>query len=693
MVRRSLIGLLMPVLLGVVIPLDSARGLERSPVPAGGPGYPRITNFTADEYQGHVQSWGFAMDRHGVVYVANSQAVMRYTGAGWQHVNVPGQTVLSLSHDDGDDRIYIGGVGEIGYVSVAAPSDPSSVRPWPYQSLTPLIPDTVEFTSVWHSQITDEGAFFISSEYFFHYDGEKIHAIPAQARFTKLVVIDGDVYVREAPFGMKKYTGGELVFCDEGTIFGYTTLRSVIELGDGATLYVTYFDLLIYDGQEYRPFDNDAAEYLRANFIDEAILLNDGTIAIATRNGGVVWLDRDGSILQIFTEESGLVSNTVYGLLQDRKGSLWVATINGLSRIDLQLPFRHFDTRHDFSDTANRITSRNDTIFVSASSGVYMRDSKGNTRFFDGKAFCHQFLHHNNDLFVVCGGTLHRFIGNGFRQVSENVYTTAVTSLDRETVLMIHEIGITAARLTGSELEPVYHTADFNTRPNSVKQCSSGYLWIGTDSRGLFRLELDSLDGEITGHSFTRYMYGGWPGSDMPRVYVSVLDGEPLFLTRYHGILRHEPETDSLIQEERFGPGFLVTDRQYLYASQDPSGNVWFNSGGGFQAAIKQPDGTYEIQTTLLNWLDISQINHLYADPEGYVWIVDARQLVRYNPMKHFDPEIGFRTEILEVLVRGDSLAARGANSTPQVLPYVDNDLRFTYAAAAYLDPARTRYR
>jgi len=690
---RSLIGLFIPVLFGALIPFQNVHGLERNPVPAGGPGYPRITNFTADDYQGHVQSWGLAVDSRGIIYVANSLALMRYTGAEWQHVNVPGRSVLSIAYDDVDDRIYIGGVGEIGYVSVAAPSDPSSARPWPYQSLTPLIADTVEFSSVWHSMITDDGAFFISSEYFLHYDGEQVHAIPAQARFTKLGVIDGDVFVREAPFGLRKYINGELVVWDEVPIFGYTTLRSVIELGDGATLFVTYFELLLFDGERYMPFDNEAAEYLRANFIDEAILLNDGTIAIATRNGGIVWLDRDGSLLQIFTEESGLISNTVYGLLQDKKGSLWAATINGLSRIDVQLPFRHFDSRHGFTDTANRITSRNDTVFVSASSGVYMRDSKGNASFFDGKAFCHQFLHHHNDLYVVCGGTLHRFIGNGFRQVSDTVYATAVTSLDRETVLMVHEIGITVASLSGSELEPVYHTADFNTRPNSVKQCSSGYLWIGTDSRGLFRLELDSQDGKITGHRFTRYMHEGWPGSDMPRVYVSVFDGEPLFLTRYYGVLYHDPETDSLIQTDRFGPDFMVTDRQYLYGSQDPSGNVWFHSRGMFQAAMLQPDGTYEIRTTILDWLDISQVNHIYADPEGYVWIVDARQLVRYNPMQHFDPDIGFRTEILEVLVSGDSLVARGANTAPQVLPYVDNDLRFTYSAASYLDPARTRYR
>ncbi|MFO8029452.1 MAG: two-component regulator propeller domain-containing protein [Cyclonatronaceae bacterium] len=675
-----------------MISIQGVRGQDRSPVPAGGSGYPPIANFSVDDYQGHVQNWGFAIDSQGIVYVANSYGAMRFNGEEWQFARIPGQMVVSLVYGD-DDRIYVGGFGEIGYVSVSSPADPSSATPWNYESLTPLMPDTVEFTYAWYSQKTDDGVFFLSNEYFFHYDGEQVHTIPAQTRFSNLFVMEGEIYVRESLAGLKKYTGEALVPWDKGAMFGDTTLRSVIELGDGTTLFVTYFELLLFDGQDYRPFDNDAADYLSDNYIDEAITLADGTIAIATRNGGVVWLDRDGSLLQILTEESGLISNTVYGLLQDNKGSLWAATINGLSRIDLQLPFRHIDSRHGLTGTANRITSRNDTIFVSTSLGIYVRDSQGNTLFSEGKTFCHQFLHHSEALYAICGGTLYRFAGDGFEPVSESAFSSAITSLDQETVAAVHQTGVSIARLNGSQLETIYHADDFNTRPNSVLMCSSGYLWIGTDSQGLFRLRLESRDGNITGHTITRFLHEDVNGSDIARVYVTLLDGEPLFLTRYHGILYHDPESDSLIQTEQFGPDFMVTDRQYLHASQDPSGNVWFYSGDGYQAAMRQPDGTYDIRTTILNWLDIDQNNHIYTDPEGYVWYVDARELVRYNPKMHFDPEIGFRTEISEVLVSGDSLVARGSNRNPMVLPYADNDLRFTYAAAAYLDPARTRYR
>jgi signal transduction histidine kinase/ligand-binding sensor domain-containing protein len=680
------------LLLGALMPWQIVSGQELSPAPAGGRGSPPIKNFGTDDYRGHVQSWGFAKDSHGIIYVANSYGLMRFNGVEWQFVRMPGQIALSLIYDD-DERIYVGGLGEIGYVSVSAPADPSSGNPWHYESLTSLIADTVEFSSVWYSEKTDDGIFYLSNEYFFHYDGERVHAIPAQTRFSHLFTMEGEVYVREAPFGLKKYSGGELVAWEKGSLFGNTTLRSVIELEDGTVLFVTYFGLLFFDGQDFRPFDNDAADYLSVNFIDMAMQLADGTIAIATRNGGIVWLRRDGSLINILTEDSGLISNTVYGLLQDNKGSLWAATINGLSRIDLQLPFRYFDSRHGLSDTANRITSRNDTIFVSGSRGVYIRNSRGESHFFDGMTFCHQFLHHNEDLYVICGGALYSFWGGRFEQVSESVFSTAATTLDREKVVLVHQQGLTVARLSGTELEPVFQATDFNLRPNSATICSSGNIWIGTDTRGLFRVTLDSLDGRIAGYSIKRHLHQARASESQARVYVSVLDGEPLIITNQHGILKYDAASDTLIQTDIFGSDFMNTNRQYLHAIEDPSGNVWFSLGSWFRAAMRQSDGTYEIQAGILNWLDIPQNNHMYSDPQGYVWYVDARKLVRYDPRVHFDTGIGFHTEISEVLVRGDSLVARGGSSNPLVLAYADNELRFTYAAAAYLDPARTRYR
>ncbi len=686
------VGRMASLLICMLAAWQLAHGQRTGPAPAGGPGLPPIQNFGVEDYRGHLQSWGIAKDSHGVIYVANSYGLMRFNGVEWQFVRIPGQMALSLVYDD-NERIYVGGLGEIGYVSVSDPADPSSGNPWYYESLTPMIADTVEFSSVWHSEKTDDGFFFLSNEYFFHYDGEQIHVIPAEARFSHLFTKGGEVYVREAPFGLKKYSGGELVEWDKGSLFGNTTLRSVIELEDGNFLFVTYFGLLFFDGQDFSPFDNEAADYLSINFIDMAIQLAGGTIAIATRNGGIVLLHRDGSLLKIITEDSGLISNTVYSLLQDNKGSLWAATINGLSRIDLQLPFRHFDSRHGLSDTANRITSRNDTIFVSGSRGVYMRNSRGESHFFDGKTFCHQFLHHNEELYVICGGALYRFMGGRFEQVSESVFSTAATTLDREKVILVHQLGITVARLSGSELEPVFQVTDFNFRPNSVTMCSSGNVWIGTDTQGLFQVTLDSLDGQIVGHSIKRHLHQARTSESQARVYASVLDGEPLIITNQHGILKYDTDSDTLVQTDIFGPVFMDTNRQYLHAIEDPSGNVWFSLGNWFRAAMRQPDGTYEIKADILNWLDIPQNNHMYSDPEGYVWYVDARQLMRFDPRVHFDTGIGFHTEISEVLVRGDSLVARGGNSNPLVLPYADNELRFTYAAAAYLDPSRTRYR
>ena len=65
---------------------------------------------------------------------------------------------------------------------------------------------------------------------------------------------------------------------------------------------------------------------------------------VGTFGGGLNRLDlADGKITH-FTEEDGLVNNTLFGIKQDRDGNLWLSTNNGLSRFSpVTKIFRNYD--------------------------------------------------------------------------------------------------------------------------------------------------------------------------------------------------------------------------------------------------------------------------------------------------------------------------------------------------------------
>jgi ligand-binding sensor domain-containing protein/signal transduction histidine kinase len=59
-----------------------------------------------------------------------------------------------------------------------------------------------------------------------------------------------------------------------------------------------------------------------------------GQIWIATYGNGLYQLDRQTRTFSVYQVEEGLPSNSVYGILEDREGDLWVSSNNGLSKFD-----------------------------------------------------------------------------------------------------------------------------------------------------------------------------------------------------------------------------------------------------------------------------------------------------------------------------------------------------------------------
>ncbi len=59
-----------------------------------------------------------------------------------------------------------------------------------------------------------------------------------------------------------------------------------------------------------------------------------GTLWVGTQGGGVNKMNPDRKTFTVYSEKDGLPNNTIYGILEDRRGFLWISTNNGLSRFD-----------------------------------------------------------------------------------------------------------------------------------------------------------------------------------------------------------------------------------------------------------------------------------------------------------------------------------------------------------------------
>ena len=141
-------------------------------------GFLPIHNYSHKAYNGQPQNWAIVQDKRGVMYFGNNEGVLEFDGMNWRLIETLNETnVRSLACDD-KGNIYVGAVGEIGYLSA------DSTGKMMFFSLMKYIRQSDrEFIDVWKTITTEEGVYFQSAEKIFHCDGDTMRSWDPETSF------------------------------------------------------------------------------------------------------------------------------------------------------------------------------------------------------------------------------------------------------------------------------------------------------------------------------------------------------------------------------------------------------------------------------------------------------------------------------------------------------------------------------
>ena len=80
-------------------------------------GLPFLKNYSPDEIGAGAQNWAVMMDNRGVMYFGNGDnGVLEFDGVNWTNIPVSNNSIVRSLGVDNNGIIYIGAVGEIGYL-------------------------------------------------------------------------------------------------------------------------------------------------------------------------------------------------------------------------------------------------------------------------------------------------------------------------------------------------------------------------------------------------------------------------------------------------------------------------------------------------------------------------------------------------------------------------------------------------
>ncbi len=646
-------------------------------------GAPYILNFSTREYRAHGQNFDIAIDKQGMLYVANFAGILQYDGISWRIIPSSNITKISSLCADSTGRIYAGARGEFGYLK----SDPLGNLDF-FNLSADLTDSNQVFSDIVSIEIINENVFFLSDKKIFTYHHDTLSIYSLSDPLIKGFTANHRLFLLLKTRGLVEFTRAGIIPVPGGDRFSETVpVAFMTAINDKKILIGTsnqgFFTL---QGQSITPWQIESSAIIKDNILLCGTRLENGDIAIGTIRNGVIFLAPDGHILQTVNKSVGLADDNVNYIFAGKNNEIWLALNNGLALMEYPSPFMYFNDRGGINGGVQQIIGYNQTIYCATYKGVSYYDPEQAIfkELQDIKTTCWVLLNINQKLWAA---------------TSQGVFlieNQKVTPMTKSFSLNLHYSPLTPNYLYISQLDGFYRwqfegatlinpkrigPADIEFREQIEDK--SGRLWLISPSHGLYRVNLKDPSMKMTRIDTSN----GLPDLIGNHIH-SLASG--IWITAKTGIFHWNEKENHFIKDD-----FLELDslnhELWLYRMvEDPQGNIWTTLGDETNITMykKQKDGEYEkFQTPFLPHREFV-VWSIWRHLRGQVWFGGPDGILVYNPTIEFPYSKPFYVLIRRVMIRHDSSLFEG-NQTPDenqplTLSYSDNTILFEYSATSY---------
>ena len=247
------------------------------PVPAGRhpeAGGLLIRSYPPETYDGGAQNWALLQDARGVIYVGSTSSLLEYDGVRWRKIFTPTRTTVRSLAADASGRIYVGAVGDLGYLEADATGETRFV------SMVDKLPADVRiFEDVWRTFATPDGIFFQTQIGLFRWANGTMKVWKPTGRiFNRAQMANNTIYLGQTGGVLMALRGDELVAVPGAERLGEETYPIILRYDDARLLMGTRIGgLFLYDGATLSPFRTDVDPYLKGSNLYRGFALPTGT--------------------------------------------------------------------------------------------------------------------------------------------------------------------------------------------------------------------------------------------------------------------------------------------------------------------------------------------------------------------------------------------------------------------------------
>jgi ligand-binding sensor domain-containing protein/signal transduction histidine kinase/FixJ family two-component response regulator len=388
-----------------------------------------------------------------------------------------------------------------------------------------------------------------------------------------------------------------------------STILSITQTRNGYIWFGTYKGLVRFDGVHFTVFDYSTNKNLKSNNIRALYEDKAGTLWIGT-NEGLCYL-KDGDFY-IFTENKVLSETPIITFYQDKTETLWIGTNSGLFRLKDNNIKSYRNTEGLSSNVVTGICEdKNNVLWLGTNKGLNSLKDEKFTVYTTEQGLSNDFIR------GICRDSLGNIwiaTASGLTYLKDEKFTVYTTKeglahnlvstvyLDKDGFLWAGTSGGISRIVNNTISNYTIEDGLSNSSIRSIYQDREGSLWVGTNS-GVNRFSEAKLTTYTTKEGlaldFVRSVYEDHNGT----IWIGT-DGGGLNEFK-NGKFKTYTMKDGLI------------DNSIRAISEDGQGNLWFGSVSGLSKLSNGKFTNYNKD----NGLSSNYVRALYKDSQGNLWI------------------------------------------------------------------------
>lgn len=695
-------------------------------------GVPFFTHYSGKTYQAHIQNWCINQDDKGMIYVGNTQGLLTFDGQSWELFPSPNKTVIRSLEKDPNGTLFYGAKNDFGYLAAdtAGQLQLISLR----KHLTEKIKDlddiweiryhnqAIYFQSLTHIVILRDPHLLPSSR-----DEIQIETWYAGNEIEALSHVGDELWFWRKGKGIMKWEDDTAKLVAGSEFLDRTMVYKMLPFFEDSSrqLIFTYSKgVYLRDGTTYTKLGGELGQHLSitGNHVQDVFPISKDILGIGTTTSGVIFLNPQGEVLASISEDNWLPEEKIHSGFMDHHGSLWLATDNGITHIELQAPFAKINGESGLKGRVISATKGNEQVYLGTDNGIYVsgKDFKAPFKKIDG-ADSHAFsvLYTQNQLlaaFPYLG--IYQLRNGHLQKLYEKTPIILTPSRYDDRIVFVgggaFAFGFCILYWDGSNWNRFLTDPIIKDEIRYVVEERKGVVWLGSRSKGFIRVELDQLRQE---NMLGKLAQGDSLRSRTQRVTeeqaTSRFRARPFFIGDriYFASNQGLKSIDSsgtnwtLKPDSSLGESLAQADININLLSQGHDKEIWVHSSSGKDNQIVRLipglDGSYQ-------WQDIPSMERAYkvtitgaADQPSQLnkmIIFTTEGVLKYDTSVRDHQSGKFSTLIRKVKVKHDSTIFLGSTfaELPDIgdhlLAFNNNEIRFEYSAPIYDEPGKIQY-